>query len=301
MKNKKEWYRAVRDVGLVIVGTVILALGSAVFLIPFDLVTGGMTGIAIAVTKMAGLSWLTVDLVVTVLTWVLFFVGLAVLGRGFAAKTLVSALIYPPALSLCMRLVSPDVWNGFFDLKASEYGEIAILLAALFGGVLVGAGCAVTFLGGGSTGGTDILAFVIVKWFPRTKSSVMIFLLDAATVVLGVIAIRNLAVSLLGISSAFVCALVVDRLFLGSGAAFVANVVTDHPEAIQKAVEEKLERTTTVLAARGGYSGKEKSMVMVTFSMRQYRDLIGLVSRADPLAFMTVYRAHEIGGEGWTR
>ena len=65
MKNKKEWYTAVRDVGLVIAGTVILALGSAVFLIPFDLVTGGMTGIAIAVTKMAGLSWLTVDLVVT--------------------------------------------------------------------------------------------------------------------------------------------------------------------------------------------------------------------------------------------
>lgn len=299
--KKRERLEFLRNLLLVVAGTVILALGSALFLIPFDLVAGGVSGVAIILNKVFAAPWLTVDLAVTVLTWGLFLVGLLVLGRDFALKTLVSALIYPPALFLCLRLVSPDVLDGFFDLRLSDYSDIAILLAALFGGVLVGAGCAITFLGGGSTGGMDILAFVICKVFPRAKSSVVIFLLDAATVLLGVVAIQNLAVSLLGVLSAFVCAFVVDRLFLGSSAAYVANIITDYPEAIHQGVMEHLDRTTTLLEVVGGYSGKKKSMVMVTFTVRQYAELLALTNRADKNAFITIHRAHEIGGEGWTR
>lgn len=297
-KMGRQW---IRNMLYVVGGTLLLSFGTAVFIVPFDLVTGGVSGIAIVLEKLIPLDFLTVDRWVTVLTWVLFFLGLIFLGRDFALKTLVSTIVYPVGLSLFLRLASPDVLNGFFCLSASEYGQIAVLLAAVFGGTFVGAGCAITFLGGGSTGGTDILAFTVCRFFRRMKSSVVIFALDAAIVVLGMFVLRDLVVSLLGIVSAFVCALVVDKVFLGGTRAFVAQIITERSEAINRAVIERLERTTTILDATGGYTGSDKKMVVVSFTMDQYALLLRLIHDIDPYAFTTVHAAHEITGEGWTR
>ena len=84
-------------------------------------------------------------------------------------------------------------------------------------------------------------------------------------------------------------------------AAVEAQIVTDKGEEITQAVIQKMERTTTVLNAKGGFSGEEKQLVLVSFNMRQYAELIRLVNDVDPTAFVTVRRAHEINGEGWTR
>lgn len=297
-KERRQW---ILHMLYVVGGTLLLAFGTAIFLIPFDLVAGGVSGVAIVLDKIVPWGFFTVDRWVTLLTWALFFLGLFFLGRDFALKTLISTVVYPIGLSLFLRLASPDVLNGFFCLSWSEYGQIAILLAAVFGGVFVGAGCAITFLGGGSTGGMDILAFILCRFFRRLKSSVVIFVLDAAIVVLGMFVLRDFVVSLLGITSAFVCALMVDKVFLGGTRAFVAQIVTDKAEAINRAVIERLDRTTTILDATGGYTGSGRKMVVVSFTMDQYALLLRLIHEGDPRAFTTVHAAHEITGEGWTR
>lgn len=300
--TKKEVIRQLKNALTVIFGTVILAFGTGVFLVPFNLVTGGMTGLSISLVKIIPLDFMTVDLYVTVLTWILFFVGWIFLGTDFTVKTLISAIVYPIALSFSMKLSSPDVLDGFFCLKDSvEYGQIAVLLAGIFGGVLVGAGCAITFKGGGSTGGTDVIAFVICKFFKRLKSSVMIFVVDALIIVIGMLAIGDLVLCLVGIVSAFVAALVIDKMFLGQSQAFIANIVSDKYEEINRAIIEKLDRTTTFITARGGYSGEDKKMLMVSFTMRQYAAFIGMIASIDKDAFVTIHRAHEINGEGWTK
>ena len=110
----KEKYKSVdlasmvKNLILVILGTVILAFGCAVFVVPFGLVTGGVTGLSVVIEELFG-EIISVELAVTVLTWGLFFLGLIVLGKEYAAKTLIASLIYPVALSLFMLLVSPDV------------------------------------------------------------------------------------------------------------------------------------------------------------------------------------------------
>ena len=300
--TKKEVIRQLKNALTVIFGTVILAFGTGVFLVPFNLVTGGMTGLSISLVKIIPLDFMTVDLYVTVLTWILFFVGWIFLGTDFTVKTLISAIVYPIALSFSIKLSSPDVLDGFFCLKDSvEYGQIAVLLAGIFGGVLVGAGCAITFKGGGSTGGTDVIAFVICKFFKRLKSSVMIFVVDALIIVIGMLAIGDLVLCLVGIVSAFVAALVIDKMFLGQSQAFIANIVSDKYEEINRAIIEKLDRTTTFITARGGYSGEDKKMLMVSFTMRQYAAFIGMIASIDKDAFVTIHRAHEINGEGWTK
>ena len=186
-------------------------------------------------------------------------------------------------------------------MQASEYKELPLILAATTGGALVGIGCAITFLSGGSTGGTDILAFILCKIFKRLKSSTAIFLIDVTIILLGVILSRNLIHSLLGILSAMITAAVIDKIFLGGTSALVAQIVTERAEEINQGVIDLMERSTTILEATGGYSKRKKQMVTVSFSMRQYTLLMDIVCKIDPDAFVTVWRAHEIRGEGWTR
>ena len=299
--HKKELLNRLRNIVLVIIGTLILAFGTAIFILPFDLVAGGMSGLAIVIDALIPIEAITVDVIITVLTWGLFLLGLIFLGKDFAMKTLISAIVYPIGISLFLQLSNAEVLGGLLSLGTSGYSELPLIISATVGGSLVGVGCAVTFLSGGSTGGMDIIAFLICKLFKKIKSSTAIFLIDASIVILGVFLKQDLILSLLGVISAMISAIVIDKIFLGGTAALVAQIVTEEGDAINRAVIEQMDRTTTILSVKGGYSDKEKKMLMVSFSMRQYTHLMEIVLRIDPAAFVTVSKAHEISGEGWTR
>lgn len=289
-----------KNILLSIAGTLILAFGVALFIIPFDLVVGGVAGIAIILSHLFPVPFMTTDFLITVITWGLFFLGLLFLGKRFALNTLVSTVIYPLGISAFSRLTDPTVMNGMFSLGQSAYAEISILLAALFGGILIGTGCSLTFLGGGSTGGVDILAFILCKLSRNTRSSTAIFFIDAVTIILGLFVFKDLVISLLGITSAFISAAVIDKIFLGKSNAFIAQIISDQYAEINRLVAERLKRTTSIIDIEGGYSGKPKKMLMISFTMNQYNELINIVNQADKTAFVTIHRAHEINGEGWT-
>ena len=298
---KKETWNHTRNVILIVVGTLILSFGTAVFILPFDLIAGGMSGLAIVIDALIPIEFFTVDLIITILTWSLFFLGFLIFGKNFAVKTLISAIVYPLGVTLFLKLTDPTVLGGLFCLTASEYTELPLIISATVGGALVGVGCAITFFSGGSTGGVDIIAFVLCKIFKRLKSSTAFFLTDATIVLLGVFLTKDLILSLLGVTAAMIAAIVIDKIFLGGTAALVAQIVTENGEEINRAVIEQMDRSTTILKATGGYSKREKQMLTVSFNMRQYAQLMNIVRRADASAFVTVWRAHEISGEGWTR
>ena len=304
---KDGWGRTAKNVSLTVVGTFLTAVGVGLFLVPYDLIAGGVSGLSIALHRMFAsvpfLSGVEVEGYVAVLNVALFILGLFFLGKNFALKTLISTIFFPIALSFARTIAGGDFMGGFFNLLSDKYvayGQVSVLIAAVFGGAVVGVGCALTYLGGGSTGGLDIIAFLMCKYFKRLKTSVGIFILDASVVILGIIIIDNIVLSLLGIVSAFVCAMSVDRIFLGESQAFVAHIVSDKYEEINRAVVNKLHRTTTIIDAKGGFSGQEKKMLMVTFLVRQYVEFSALIASIDKNAFIMVHRAHQIGGEGWT-
>ena len=299
--TKADLIKSAKHIGLIIVGTLILALGTSLFMLPYDLVTGGISGYAIVLSQLIPPEILTVEVIITILTWFTFFLGLIFLGKTFAMKTLVSTIVYPIGVALFTNITKPEFMGGFFNLQLSQHSSVGVLLAALFSGVLIGFGCALTFLGGGSTGGVDVIAFIACKMFKKLRSSVAIFVVDASAVLFGMFVIGDFVLSLLGIVSAFVAALVVDKVFIGGSKAFVAHIITDKHAEINKLIIEKLDRTTTIIDVVGGYSGAEKKMLMVSFSMNEYSELISIITKNDREAFLTVNQAHEIHGEGWTK
>ncbi len=289
----------IKNTGLVALGTLILAFGTAIFILPFDLVIGGMSGLAIGIDRLCPWECVSKDLLITLLCWGLFLLGFLILGKRFAAKTLVSAILYPIGITAFSRLADANVLGGFFHLPAGEHPQLAMLLGALFGGLLIGVGCALTFLSGGSTGGTDIIAFSLCKYFKKWRSSYVIFAVDASIILFGMFTLGDLSRSLLGVLSAFLCALAVDRIFLGGNRALSAQIVSERYEEINQAIIAHLQRTTTLLSAKGGYSGADKTMLQVSFSMRQYALLMMIIEQYDPDAFITVLKVHEINGNGW--
>ena len=297
--TKNELIRQAKNVMLVILGTLVLAFGCAVFMLPFQLVTGGVTGISIIIDSVIK-GAIPIDVIIAVITWGLFIIGLIVLGKEFALKTFLSSLIYPIAISLFMKLVDPNVLGGVLCIKESAHSEIALIISSLFGGLCIGTGCALTFLGGGSTGGVDIIAFIICKFMKRWKSSTVIFAIDATTVIMGLFVMGDLIHTLLGVVSAWICAMVIDKIFSGRGQAFTAEIVSDKYEEINLAIRNEVRRTTTIFDAIGGYSGEPKKVLMVTFTLRQYATLMNVIDRIDKTAFVSISRAHEINGEGWT-
>lgn len=308
--TKNEIKLQLKNLALVIVGSLILAFGCAIFVEPFHLVTGGVTGLSIALDGLLDVPDIAlplignvpfIDILVYVITWALFLLGLAFLGKDFALKTLVSSIFYPLGFHLFGLLVDPNVLGGFFDISTNvEYAGIGLIISALFGGLCVGTGCAITFLGGGSTGGMDIIAFMICKVFKKWKSSTVIFAIDAVIVLFGMFVNKDLILTLIGVISAWIGATVIDKIFIGGNRAFTAQIVSDKYEELNIAIREEVRRTTTMLVGYGGYSGESKTVLSVTFTMRQYADLMRVINRIDPTAFVSITRAHEINGEGFT-
>lgn len=296
----KQIDNIIKNCLLIVIGTAILAFGTAVFIVPYQIVNGGVSGLSLVIKDFIPLD-ISIDLYITIFTWALFFLGLAFLGKDFAIKTFLSSLFYPIFFSLFSLLVDPNVFNGLFILHNTAYPDIAIIIAAIFGGVLTGCGISIVFLAGGSTGGCDVLAFIVCKFIPRINSAVAVFAIDAIIIVLGLFSMNDLVLSLLGITSAFVCSLMVDKVFLGSSTAYVAQIITDASNNISKRVILQMDRTATIVDVVGAYSNKPKKMVIVSFNLREYGKLMGIINDEDPGAFIQIFRSHETHGEGWTQ
>ena len=339
LKDKRATKRALMNFFYVVVGAVALAMGVGMFLKPFNLVSGGVSGLSIALYNITG-TWsflvikdhdYTMEFFTTVLTWVVFFIGWAFLGKRFALKTLASSACYTAFLPIVTTLTTEDwFFDGIFNMNryipsvttvvggttaeatesirdvvvnsTIEHGNYAVaIIAAVFGGLLVGIGCALTFRGGGSTGGLDVFALIVAKYFKRAKSSVWVFIFDATVVLFGIYAVKNFIMSLLGITSAFVVAFVIDKVFIGEKKAFIANIVSEKHNQIREAIITKLDRTCTIIEAKGGFTDKKRPIIMVSFTMPEYAALLTLVDAIDKDAFITIHRAHEINGEGFTK
>ena len=295
--------KSFKNFGLVVLGTFILAIAVELFILPAQLNTGGISGIAVCF-EYAGLTneIFTSEMIITILTWGLFIVGLFFLGWKFSLQTLVSTIFYPIFVFFLEWLVGE--WDWLLITNSASLinnSGLAQLLCSIFGGACVGVGIAITFLGGGSTGGVDVITFILCKYIKKLKSSVSIFIIDSLIVIVGVIINPNhdLALALLGVMSAFLAAIMVDKLFVGGNKTFVAYIVTSKPQEITDDIIVLLDRTTSILDVEGGYSKTIKKMVMVSFTIQQYSQLIGIVTRNDPSAFLTINNAHEINGEGF--
>ena len=295
---KKEKLFMLQRLVCIIVGSFMLAFGSAVFLYHYSIISGGLSGFAIIIRHYVGeVEFIgdIGDIVVTAATWILWLIGLIFGGKLFAFRTLLASIFYPIFFTLCHRLNL-----GAYVAEQIPGDNIgALLVIGIFAGVFVGVGVGLNFVGGGSSGGVDVIIYLVEKKF-GIKHSIQSFIIDGSIVLIGLICIpNNLKECLCGIISAFVTSLVIEFVYGGSTSSYQVDVISSQWEEISQFAQDKLGRGTTVIHANGGFQGEERVILRIVFPKYQYSQLKNHISIVDPKAFITFTKTNAVYGEGF--
>lgn len=296
LKLTSQQKRKIKKILLVILGSVILGVGTGIFLTPYNIISGGVSGIAIIINHFT--SW-SIDMMITILTWGFFFLGWLLLGNEFAVKTIISAIVYPLAFMLGSFLQENTMLNlqTIVEINGVALPTVNYLISALVGGVFVGSGCALTYLGGGSTGGVDVITLSVQK-YTGIKASVPYLLIDTTIILLGLIFVNDFDVTLMGIMSSFVASFMVNKLF-DTEKNVVVNIISQKYEELNQFILKKLNRGSTLVRGEGGYSQKDITILQVVCDIKEYYILEDIIAKVDPNAFVFSNKASYVRGEGF--
>ena len=270
------------DILAIVFGSALVAAGLVLFTIPNNIAPGGVSGLA---TALAHITPLTVGI------WTLGLniplIGLAWWKLGFRPllKTIVTTLLL-------------SVFIDAFGLFLPAYTN-NVLLAAVLGGVLFGVGMGVIFVRGASTGGTDLISLLLNRAFPNLSVGSLLLIVDATVVVFAVCVFKNIEVALYSIVTIFVTTRTIDAIMQGVDHAKVIYIVTERGEDILSLLAEELGRGVTVLQGRGGYTKRDKHVLMLVTHRNSFAQTLKAVKTIDNKAFIFVTDATEVHGEGF--
>lgn len=277
--GKRPYYA---ELILMFLGTAMVALGIQWLYDPAGLVTGGVTGAAIIVKSLSGGKiplWFTNIL----FNIPVFLIAWRVKGKRFIGRTLMGTVM----LSLWLYII-PSV-----DMAKGDY-----ILAAVFGGVISGAGMGLVLLARATTGGTDMMA-VLVQSRLRHYSVVQILQVIDGIVVLAGLYVFGVQAGLYAIVAIFVTSKMSDALLEGMKYSKTAFIITSRSQEVAETIMERLDRGVTGLFAKGMYSGEEKCVLYCVVEPKQIVELKDIVAEFDPDAFVIVSDAREVFGEGF--
>ena len=293
--DKKHLFKQINNYIAVILGTFLLAFGSVIFLTKSELVAGGVSGIAIIIQHFV--SSQIYDYLVAGLTVFFWLIGLIFLGKDFALKTALSSGLYIGFTFLFKRV-------PFFDELATTFAgeQLAgnLILCGIFGGVFIGGGVAITFLGGGSSGGIDVVQLLVSK-YTGIKESLSGFLIDGTIIVVGMISMRLWIPALCGILSSFMTAALIEIVYIKNQTAYQVDIISDKWQEISRYAQDELERGATIIRAEGGYKGEERVILRVVFDRFQYDKIKKYIASVDPKAYVTYTQTNAVFGEGFKK
>ena len=284
MKNtrKKPWYL---EYLLIIIGTGLMGTAITSCFDAAGMVTGGFSGIAILVKSWTnGLYGDGIPLWFTnlALNIPLFLLATKIKGFKFVKKALLGDL------SLTVWLAILPSWKLSADL----------LLVALYGGLLQGIGIGFVFLGGGTTGGTDLLAAIIQKYLRHYSIAQIMQFVDGAVVIVGMY-VFGVERALYAIIAVFLVTKVSDGIIEGLKFSKSVYIITDKPDEVARMVIEDMDRGITGIPAKGMYSGEDKLMLFCVVGKKELVQLKEKIDEIDEKAFVIVGDAREVHGEGF--
>ena len=283
MKKKWNWKDSAKGIGLVVLGNLLYALTVKFFLIPGGLVTGGSTGIALAVNHLSGFSVSTFVLIFNV---IMLAAGFLILGSRFALSTLVSTFTYPLALAVLDRLFP----GGFLTDD--------VILCTVFSGIGIGAAVGIVIRAGASTGGMDVPPLILQKYC-RVPISVSLYFFDTC-ILLAQAFFTGADKILYGIMLVMIYTMVIDKLMLLGTTQTEIKIISEKSEEIKEAVVHEMDRGATLLTGRSGYLDHKTEMVFTVVSNREVPKAERIVHRIDPAAFMTISRISQVSGRGFS-
>ena len=274
------------DYLMIIVGTGLMSLAINSVFDAAGMVTGGFSGIAIIIkawTKNLIEGGIPLWVTNCVLNLPLFVIAWKVRGFSFIKRAILGEI------SLSVWLAIQPVWN----LAGND-----LLLSALYGGVIQGVGIGLVFLGGGTTGGTDMMAAIIQKFLKHYSIAQIMQVIDAMVVLVGMY-VFGAHKALYAIIAVYLVTKVSDGLIEGLKFSKAAYIITGKPKEISDMIINDLDRGVTGINARGMYSGQDKLMLFCVVNKKEIIMLKEKVDKIDPDAFVIVTDAREVHGEGF--
>lgn len=277
--------RLAQDYFWITLGSVIYSICFDWFYVPNQIGFGGLTALGMILNHISPA--VPIGVVVLVLNIPIFILGWKFLG----GHTLVSSLFAMAATSVLVDLVA----------AVHTFQPMDPMLAAVFGGVSLGASLGMIFSKGATTGGTDLIARLLklpLAWLPMGK---LLLVVDLSMLLAVSIAFRSMESAMYGIIALYISTIVMDGVLYGLDRSKVAYIVTSNPRPMAAEIDKQLDRGVTFLHGEGSFTGQDKLVLMCAFKQRQIVPLKALVHEMDPEAFIVVCDAHEVLGQGFRR
>ena len=283
MNQNPHWKQLIWNWDSILFGNALYSLAVALFLEPAGLITGGATGIALAIGRLTGLS----------VSGLLFFINLAmlvwgwvVLGRAFALNTLASSVLSPAFLALFEGMANGRVLTE------------DIFLCTVFAGLGIGVSLGIVIRSGASTGGLDIPPLVLNKWFKLPVSATMLAF-DIMVLLMQAV-FSPMPQVLYGIVMVLIHTIVMDKMLMMGASRTEVKIISSQSDAICTAILEQLDRGVTILHGEGGYTHESSAVLLSIVSNRELPRLEKLAHSIDPTCFLIVSHVTEVSGRGFS-
>ena len=270
------------DLFLVVSGSALFSVSVNMFSSPNNIVQGGLTGIGTIANYLFSLP---IGSVMLVLNIPLFALALRSLRLKFVIKTVIATLIFTTLIDVGAYFIPP--YRG------------DMLLSCIFCGVLAGAGLALVFLTGATTGGTDIIAMLIRKRRPDISVGNIMLIGDLGVIALSFVVYGKIESIMYAVIVIFISAKVIDFVLYGREHTKLVFIITNRKEALLPAILLEIGRGASVLPVRGGYTGDNKSLILCAVKKIQIREILRLTALKDPDAFTIVCDAGQVIGRGF--
>ncbi len=266
-----------------IVGAVIMAMGTSLFLLPNQLSSGGFSGIATIIYYFLNIPMGTTILALNI---PLFIIAIYRLGKSFCAKSLLGTITFSISIDLLDKI--PIITDDR-------------LLACIYGGIMIGIGTAIILKSNSSTGGSDLLSFIVKTYNSNIRMGHMITMIDTIIVALNVIFFKEIEIGLYSAIAIYLVGKMIDIIFEGIYFTKLIIIVSDRNEEIAKQVGEKIQRGATGLFGKGMYTQKNKIILMCAASRGDIARIKTIARKIDSNSFIIIANAREVLGQGFKR
>lgn len=293
-KSYKKIFATVKAYFIITLGLLCYVLAWSVFIIPNNMVGGGVTGIAAIIQYCTGFE---VSYSYFIINGLLLLIALKVLGKGFGAKTIYAIIV----TSVLFKVVPAMIHESFINEIAISNGK---LLCTIFGGALSGVGVALTFTQGGSSGGTDIIALMINKYRSISPGKILV-LIDIIIIASSLIIPtegswgHRLATVIYGYIMAGVFSFTMDTFLNGSRQSVQMFIFSKKYSEIADRITNEAKRGVTIMNDQGWYSKDEGKLVMVIVRKNESNAILKIVKEVDNTAFVSVGNVMGVYGKGF--
>lgn len=277
--NKKDF---TIDILLTIIGTSLLAFSIYTFTAPNQIAPGGVTGISIIINYLTKLPIGAINITINI---PIFIIGLIYLGKRFMIKTFVSLITF--TLVMDYLLIYSPVYGG------------EKIVAAIFGGLIMGLGVGLVFKRSSSTGGMDILNRIIAKKLPYIKLGKITFSTDMIIIAISAIAFKSVEPAFYSIIALYISATTLDMVLYGLNVCKLMYIVSDKADEIAKRIMTDMNRGATIMESYGAYTNVKRPTIMCVVRQNEYIKLKKIISSVDENAFIIISSATEIVGSGF--